>query len=340
MGWERVTADEIVAGGMDASVVQPLIGPTETSGTGRTDYELVMVTYRSRRQLVGVLEHLGGDVPMVIVDNSGNSDGIRDEIKARPHIRYIDGGGVGFARAANLGARSSERDVVVFVNPDGRPRIADLETLVADVTTDPLLAASAATPVDTRGQTEIGVGGWDPAPLRAVVHAVGLHKVFPNAGLYARPRPHEDVHLDWTTGACMAVRRELFSTLGGFDESFYVYNEDMAFGRTARLAGLHSRLRTDVPVLHSAGGSGAPNKEMLRLRGASMAMYTRRQLKPVPAALVCGALMTGALARAGVAAVLRDKPRAQGQWNYVLGVFTRDATVGGKRIYRSGIRVD
>ena len=311
-----------------------------TPAAGRTDYELVMVTYRSRPQVVGFLEHLGADVPIVVVDNSGNVDGVREELRDRANARYIDGGGVGFSRAANLGARSSDRDVVVFVNPDGRPAVSDIEALVADVTDDPALAVSAATPVGADGRSEIGVGGWDPRPGRALVHAAGLHKVFPRRGLFARPALHEQIDLDWTTGACMAVRREVFEKLGGFDETFYVYNEDMAFGHRARAAGLRSRLRTDVPVLHAAGGSGAPNKEMLRLRGASMAMYTRRELRPAAAAVVCGALMAGSVVRAGAAAVRRNRPLAEGHWQYALGLLTRDATVGGKRIYRSGVRVD
>lgn len=340
MGWERVTANEVVEGGTDGSVVHPLFDTLATPDVGRTDYELVMVTYRSRRQVVGFLENLDADVPLVIVDNSANVDGVREELAGRANARYIDGGGVGFARAANLGARSSDRDVVVFVNPDGRPHLEDIEALVADVVQDPTLAVCAATPVGADGRSEIGVGGWDPGPARALVHAVGLHKAFPRAGLYAKPDLHEDVDLDWTTGACMAVRREVFENLGGFDETFYVYNEDMAFGHSARAAGLRSRLRTDIPVLHSAGGSGAPNKEMLRLRGASMAMYAQRELNPGAAAVVCGALVAGSTARAAVAAVRRNRPLAQGHWQYALGILTRDASVGGKRIYRSGVRVD
>lgn len=306
----------------------------------RSDYELVMVTYRSRRHFTGFLDHVGVDVPIVVVDNSGNSDGIKEDVLARPGARYLDGGGVGFARAANLGARSSTRDVVVFVNPDSRPSVADLETLVDEVTRDTELAACGATPVGSDGRPEIGVGGWEPTPLRALVHTVGLHKIFPNAGLFARPDLHEEIELDWMSGACMAVRRSVFDELGGFDESFYVYNEDMAFGGTVRSVGMRSKLRTDVLVRHTAGGSGAPNQEMLRLRGASMAMYAHRELPPGRAGLVCGVLAVGSLARGALAVLRGDRPLAQGYLQYVLGILTRDATVGGRTIYRGGVRVD
>ena len=71
---------------------------------------------------------------------------------------------------------------------------------------------------------------------------------------YAGPGTEGDVELDWVCGGCLAVRRETFLALGGFDEDFYVYNEDMALGRASRERGLHHRLRSDVRIHGSNGG--------------------------------------------------------------------------------------
>jgi hypothetical protein len=297
------------------------------------DVELVVVAYRSRAQLEGMLAGLPRDLPVVVVDNSDGADELEDFIGARPHGRYLPGGGVGFARAANLGARSSTADVLVFVNPDTRPTPGDLAALVEDVVADPTCAASAAVPTDVTGRGRIGGAGWEPTPLRALVHGLGLHKLLPRAGLYATPRVGEPLTVDWVSGAVMAVRREAFLELGCFDERFYVYCEDIAFGRAAREHGLHQRLRTDVPVPGASGGSGAPSLEMMRLRGASLVEYARHHHTPAGAGAIRAAVVVGYTLRTlEQRLLLRDRSRAAEHWAYTLGAVTGTATVAGRRV--------
>ena len=239
------------------------------------DLEVVLVAYRSAALVERLLTDLPG-LPVVVVDNARGADGLADVVARSPGARYLDGPGRGFASGANAGARSSDRDVVVFVNPDSSPTAEQIRDLAAEVAADPGLGAVSATTVLPDGRVEIGVGGWEPTVRRALVHAVGAHKVLPTGGLWARPVPGRPLELDWLSGACMAVRRETFLALGGFDESFFVYNEDVAFGRSVREAGLRNRIRTDVLVPHLGGGSGEGKTRMLRLRGASLVRYVRR----------------------------------------------------------------
>jgi N-acetylglucosaminyl-diphospho-decaprenol L-rhamnosyltransferase len=241
----------------------------------KTDYEIVLVAYKSADLVRGLLDALPGRA-VAVVDNAHGVDGLGAVVAGRPGVRYLDGPGRGFASGANLGARTSTREVVVFVNPDSSPSAEQLDALAADIAADPGLGAVSATTVLPDGRVEIGVGGWEPTVRRALVHAVGAHKLFPTAGLWATPVPGQPISLDWLSGACMAVRRATFVELGGFDEQFFVYNEDVAFGRTLREAGLRQHVRTDMLVRHLGGGSGDPKTRMLQLRGASMVRYVRR----------------------------------------------------------------
>ena len=294
------------------------------------DAEVIVVAYRSRTQVEQLLAGLPEDLPVAVVDNSDGSDGLRDVVLARPRGRYLAGGGVGFSRAATAGARSSEADVLVFVNPDTRPTPEDLAALVDDVTGDPTCGASAAVLVEDDGRAQIGVAGWEPTLARAVVHGLGLHKLAPTAGLFARPRLFEPLQVDWVSGAVMAVRREVFEQLGGFDPDFYVYNEDMAFGRQCREHGLPQRLRTDLPISGASGGSGAPSLEMTRLKGASMRRYLGKFHHRPAATLIATAYAFGYAVRAAERALRRDVPRAREHWSLVLGAVTGRATVGGR----------
>lgn len=298
-----------------------------------TDFEVVVVSYRSRDQVAGLLAGLPPDLPVAVVDNARGADGVEELVRSRAAGRYVDtGGGAGYARAANLGVRTSRHTHVVLVNPDSRPTLDVLRALVDDVAGDPTCASSAALNVGPDGTGEIGTGGWEPSLRRALVHATGAHALLPRQGLFARPSVDEDVALDWTTGAVMAVRRDLFLDLGGLDERYFVYSEDVAYGRTVRARGLHQVLRTDLPVAHASGGSGAPSLEMMRLRGASFARYVRTTHGPAGARLVAGVVGAGYLVRAARSRATGDASRAREHLMYARGAFTGRAWVAGREV--------
>jgi len=285
-------------------------------------YEVVLVTYKSRALAEAMFARLPEDeVHLVVVDNSKGVDGVPELVAGRKNARYLDGAGAGFAKAANLGARTSTADVVLFLNPDTAPTAAQLQALVDELAGDPRLAAVSATTVRPDGRVELGVGGYEPTARRAWAHALGLHVLLPTTGLYARPKPNRPIRLDWLTGACLAVPRERFLELGGFDEDFFVYNEDMAYGRQVRLAGLLQKLRTDILVPHVGGGSGAARTRMFQMRGASMAGYVADHN---PASSVLGlrlALTLGTLARSAVARARGNADLAAEHRAYVRGLW-------------------
>lgn len=313
-------------------------GPAGSPGAAVPDgpspvpsYEAVLVTYHSHGQVVGLLDALGPSVPVVMVDNASGADGIPAVAAERPGTRCLDGENVGFARAANLGARSSTAEYLVFVNPDTRPTPAVLQALVADLAADPGLGSVAAATTDAHGRIELGVGGWEPTPRRCLVYALGLHRRWPRAGVVARPQVGEQIELGWITGACLAVRRETFLRLGGFDERYFVYNEDMAFGRAVREAGLGQRLRTDLLVRHATSssgpqestGRGAPLPKMPQQKGASMASYLVDHNGPVAATVMRATLMAGFLPRLAVAVLRRDGTARRHHLAYLKGQATR-----------------
>jgi GT2 family glycosyltransferase len=313
-----------------AGELMPAQPPDCTQGV-----ELVLVAYRSREHVEELLRNLPG-IDAVVVDNASGADGLPELLRDRPGTRYLDGGGIGFARGANLGASTSQAEVLLFVNPDARPSREVLEALAADVRSDPRCASSAALSVGPDGRSELGSAGWEPSVPRALAHAVALHKIAPRAGLCARPEPHEPITVDWTTGTCMAVLRATFTELGGFDESYFVYSEDVAFGRTVRARGMYQRLRTDLLVPHSSTGSGAPSLEMMRLRGASMARYVQTWHSGVAGGVIRGSLALGYLTRVAHQRLRRDPQRAREHLAYLQGLLTRRAYVSGVEVTRAG----
>ena len=316
---------------MSAGLPLEAADPAPARGDATPAFELVVVSYKSRHQIEGLLANLPADLPIAVVDNAADADGVSELVASRKNGRYLDGGGQGFAHAANLGALTSEHDYVVFGNPDSRPSPEDYRRVVRTVAADPAVASASATMVSPDGAVELGTAGWEPTLRRALFHAAGIHKVFPRAGLFARPKPGERLTVDWTTGACMAVRRATFVALGGFDERYYVYNEDVAFGRAVRERGLRQVLLTDVLVPHASGGSGAPSLEMMRLRGASMARYVGQHNRRRTAYAIRVGLALGYVTRVVQQRfVKRDPARSREHEAYILGLLTGKAKVAGK----------
>jgi GT2 family glycosyltransferase len=302
------------------------------------DIEVVLVTYRSAEHVRTLLDRWPDELAVTVVDNSGPDPALADLLASREHGRYLVGEGQGFARAANQGARSASRSYLVFVNPDSRPTGDDLLALVSGLAADQGAAAHGGTLVDHSGSAEIGAGGWEPSIRRTAVHAIGLHKRLPTAGLYAKPPRGRPVDVDWVCGGCLAVRAKQFIDLGGFDETFFVYSEDVSFGRRARAAGLESVLRPDVLVPHAAGSSGAPSLEMLRMRGASFASYVRRYHPPTRAAVMRGLFAFGLLVRAIRHGIGRDWAAVQLQLAMARGLLTQRAYLGGTEVAASRFR--
>lgn len=284
-------------------------------------YEIVIVAYRSRPHVEAHFAALPADRPIAVIDNSRGADGLAAVCAARPNTRHLDGPGRGFASGANLAARTSTFETLIFVNPDCRPTGAQLDALVADLAGDPELAAVSGITVTPDGRFELGVGGWEPTVRRAVVHAVGAHKLFPTAGMWATPVPGEPIELDWLGGACMAVPRRTFLDLGGFDESYFLYSEDVDFGRQARAAGLRVKADTDIIIPHEAGGSGDGPGRMARQRGASQVRYLRRYRGRWQAVAVRAVFTAGYALRIVLCLLRGRRPVAREHLAYLRGMW-------------------
>ena len=119
----------------------------------------------------------------------------------------------------------------------------------------------------------------------------------------------------------MAVSRQRFLQVGGFDESYFLYNEDVDLGRRLRGAGLGLLLRTDIVMEHLVGRSGDSPGEQIQQRGASMMIYLRRHHPPLAVEAMRLALSAGTVARGVAARARRDRERSSQFASYLTGLW-------------------
>lgn len=178
------------------------------------------------------------DYELIVVDN-GSTDLVRD--LDGPDILIRNAENRGFGVACNQGARLASGDVLVFLNSDTEPRPGWLKPLLDALKgPDVVVAGSMLTYPDGRIQhagieTRGSGASWEPFNVQ-------------------EPRPFGDVKA--VTGACMAVKREVFRELGGFDETYWNGGEDVDFCFRARDAGYRVVYTPDSIVVHHESASG------------------------------------------------------------------------------------
>jgi GT2 family glycosyltransferase len=162
----------------------------------------------------------------------------------------------GFAAAANRGLADVEgADCALLLNPDARLEPDALGILVDFLDAHPRVATCSALVVDGSGHPEQGSAGPEPTLLTAALHELGVgplfHRLFARrTGPNARP-----VKRDWVAGTCTLVRLEAFRDIGPFDESFFLYCEDIDWCRRAREVGWEVWLVPAARARHARSAS-------------------------------------------------------------------------------------
>jgi hypothetical protein len=80
---------------------------------------------------------------------------------------------------------------------------------------------------------------------------------------------------DWVSGACLLVRRDVLESIGGWDESFFLYSEDTDLCRRVRAAGFDVRYEPTATAVH-LGGRSSPRASLLPLLATSRIHYAEK----------------------------------------------------------------
>ena len=224
-----------------------------------SDVGVVVVTYASATTVLDTLralplDRLGG---VVVVDNDSPDATVEVVTGARlPGVRLVRQPNAGFGAGCNRGvAELPDVASVLFLNPDAVLSTADLETLVTYLDDRPRCAVVGPR-VRSGGEPSYSAGrlatlATELRPLLPhPLSAVGPHRRLPPD--YDRSGP-----VGYVEGACFLVRRDALVAVGGFDERYFLYFEEMDLGRRLARAGWEVHLCADAVVDHAIGVSRA-----------------------------------------------------------------------------------
>ena len=231
------------------------------------DATAVIVNYNDGPRLGPLLDLLLAEVRRVVVVDNASTDGSERPAAERSEVTLIrNERNRGYAPAGNQGAAAAEGAWIVFVNPDAHVRAGDVRALVDDLPSD--VAAVAPVQVDRTGAARHETGGYAPTLARYLVWALVPARFHGRWGPWlSRVPSHDDVALDWVSSALLAVRRDAFASVGGFDERFFLYHEDVDFGRRLRERGWRVLCRPSIRLFHEVATGNPERRERQTLLG-------------------------------------------------------------------------
>ncbi len=262
------------------------------------DVAAVVVNYNARDHLVECVRSLraGGVARVVVVDNA-SADGLGEALAvADPGAVFVPtGGNLGFGTAANRGVAATTTPYVLILNPDVVVRPGAVEALAAALDADARLAVVGPRVDNPDGTLYPSARRFPDLPVAAGHAFLGL--VRPSNRFTrsyrmldadrSRPGP-----VDWVSGTCMLARRSAFDAVGGFDEAYFMYVEDVDLCWRFWRAGWRVGYEPAARVTHAVGASSelapyrmiaAHHRSLLRF-AAKTTTGARRALLPVVAA--------------------------------------------------------
>ena len=215
---------------------------------------IIVVNYGSARLLEENLASLATDsrpFRIVVVDNFSSED----ERAAVTRLAGAHGWALvalpdnrGFAAAVNAGVRAARADgctCYLLLNPDATVTADVAAELRRHVLEDPSALVSP------RILASDGQVFFDGSRLHLDTGRIRGR---------ASTSPRREPGVDWVTGACVALHEDLLRRVGDFDESYFLYWEDVDFSVRALAAGATLVVRHDLIALHDAGGTQGPTR--------------------------------------------------------------------------------
>ena len=229
------------------------------------DLSVVIVNYRVKylleqtlRSVEQAMQGLSGEV--IVVDNLSGDDSIAFSRERHGQVTYIENQeNVGFARANNQAIMQARGEYTLILNPDTIITPRCLQEGIKWMGSHPKCGAIGARMMDGNGVFLPESKRAFPTPWVSFCKIFGLSKLFPRSRWFAKYHLRylsdtEPQSIDILSGAYMLCRTSVLQQLGGFDEDFFMYGEDIDLSYRIVKAGYENWF-LPTPMVHYKGES-------------------------------------------------------------------------------------
>lgn len=295
---------------------------------GRAPIAVVVVNYNTCEHLRRCLETVCREAPEeVIVADNGSTDGSVEMVRsAFPDVQLlVDPANPGYGTAANRAIARCRAPYVLLLNSDTRLLPGTLAALHAFLQTHPTAGLVGPRLIGEDGLLQASCFPF-PSPLVAIVEEGPISRWIGAVpwirSFYLRTWDHRSERVvPWVMGAAMAIRREAFEAVGGFDERFFMYFEETDLCYRLRQAGWHVYFSPAATVAHVGGASTRPYRAAMTAQlYASMIWFYRKHYSAISLLALVGIIRSVMWLR-----LLRDRLRLRLSREPHLRTTTREA---------------
>ncbi|MGF9699865.1 glycosyltransferase family 2 protein [Paenibacillus sp. MABNR03] len=244
----------------------PLRGGVKNNNTYGPDVSIIIVNYNTRQLTLDCLASVYKSITsfqyeLIVVDNAshdGSVEAIRD---AFPEVRIIaNRDNTGFAVANNQAMEIAKGRYILLLNSDTVVQKDTLEIMIGFMDRHPEMGASGCKVILPDGSLDKACKRGFPTPSASFYYAFGISHMFPDRPKFNQYQlghlsPDNEYPVDCLVGAFMLVRRETIDQVGGLDETFFMYGEDIDWCYRIKEAGWGIYYYPHTYIVHYKGAS-------------------------------------------------------------------------------------
>jgi GT2 family glycosyltransferase len=195
----------------------------------------------------------------IIVIESGSTDHTLDMLRAFPQVHVLpQPSNIGYTKGNNLGLATARGRHLLLLNPDTEVVADALPQMVAYLDANPTVGIVGPHTLNTDGSTQSTRRRF-PTFVTALFESTWLQSFAPPGVLrryYVSDQPNDGIFdVDWVQGSALMARREVYTQIGGEDEGYVMYSEEMDWCRRAKNAGWRVVYFGTAQIIHHGGKS-------------------------------------------------------------------------------------
>ena len=201
------------------------------------------------------------DAEIIVIDNASSDDSINYLQPLFPETQFIQNKkNIGFGKASNQGFYLAKGEFVLFLNPDTIVSENCFEECISFFKQHKDCGALGVRMMDGGGKFLAESKRSFPSPVTSFFKLIGLAALFPNSGFFNKYasgnlRENELHEIEVLAGAFIMTTKKLLTQLNGFDESFFMYGEDIDLSYRIRQLGYKNYYLGTITILHFKGES-------------------------------------------------------------------------------------